>query len=162
MSVYNQLFLENTPDGRQQISPNALILAGPVLSVEISIPTPLVEVYTKENKQIPSPVSGLALIDTGATNTCVDDDVISQLGVAPIGRREIHNSGGKQEVNIYPAHFRFPAIQNFEIDFTATIGVNIQAQKVSGQSIIALIGRDVLARCVFVYNGTLGTYSLSF
>ena len=160
MPVHNQFFFQNTPNGAQ-INPHALVKAGPVLAVEISIPAALTEKLTKENKPVPPPKTGLALIDTGATHSCVDDDTISQLGVNPIGRTKIHGSAGAHEVNIFPAHFRFPAIPNFEIDFTATLGVDIQAQKVNNQPIIALLGRDVLLRCVFIYNGPLGVYTLA-
>ena len=125
MPVYNQIFFRSIPDGNQ-IEPAALAKAGPVLAVEVSIPTALTEKLTRENKPIPQPKAGLALIDTGATHSCVDDDVISQLGVNPI------------------------------------LGVNIQAQQVNNQPIIALLGRDVLLRCVFIYNGSLGIYTLAF
>lgn len=161
MPVYNSVFFKKTPNGNE-IGPWVLSQSGPVISVEVAIPTTLAEVFAKEKKPIPQPAVGWALIDTGATHTCVDDDAISQLGVNPISRVEILGSSGAHEVNVFPAHFRFPSIKNFEIDFTATIGVNIQAQKFNNQPIIALLGRDVLARCIFVYNGPLGMYSLSF
>ena len=162
MSVYNNLFLRKTPNG-SQLDKNILSTAGPILPVEVTIPTPLADILTKQNKPIPQPKSGWALIDTGATRTCVDADAITQLGVNPIGRAKIHGSAGKHEVNIFPAHFRFPTFQGgFEIDFTATLGVDIKAQQFNKQPIIVLIGRDVLSRCIFIYNGTLGVYTLSF
>lgn len=160
MSVYNNLFLKNNNSGNQ-IDPGALFGFGPVISVEIAIPTPLAEVLTKTNKPLPQPKAGLALIDTGATRSCVDDDVIRSLGVNPVGAAKIHNSNGEQEVNMFPAHFRFPSIKDFEIDFTSAIGVNINAQRIGNQPIIALIGRDILSRCVFIYNGPLGLYTLT-
>lgn len=93
MPVYNQVFFQNTPNGAQ-INPSVLAKAGPVLAVEVSIPVALTEKLTKESKPIPQPKTGLALIDTGATHSCVDDDVISQLGVNPIGRTKIHGVCG--------------------------------------------------------------------
>lgn len=159
MPVYNHFSLQVTPQGNQ-INPNVLITTGPIIPVEISIPTALAESFTKSNTPIPQPKSGWVLIDTGATTSCVDDDVITQLGVNPIGRSKIQNSGGEQEVNIFPAHMRFPNIQNFELEFASAIGVNIQAQKVNDQPIIALLGRDILSKCVLVYNGTLGMFTL--
>lgn len=50
----------------------------------------------------------------------------------------------------------------FELEFSSAIGVNIQAQQVNNQPIIALLGRDILSRCLFVYNGTLGIFTISF
>lgn len=161
MSVYNQIFLQTTPNGAQ-INPNVLLNAGPVVAVEVSIPAALAEKFAKENQIIPQPRAGWALIDTGATHSCVDDGVISQLGVTPIRRATIHGSAGAQEVNVFPAHLRFPAIQGFEINFASMLGVNIQAQQFNNQPIIALLGRDVLTKCVFVYNGSLGIYTLAF
>jgi len=161
MPVYNNVFLRNTPNGAQ-INPNVLATVGPLIAVEVSVPAALAEKLTRENKPIPQPKSGWALIDTGATHSCVDDNVISQLGVNPISRAKIHGSAGAHEVNVFPAHLRFPAIPNFEIDFAAALGVNIRAQQFNNQPIIALLGRDVLSRCVFVYNGPLGIYTLAF
>jgi len=160
MSVYNNLFLHTGPDGNK-LNPEILLMSGPILSVEISIPSALASALTKENKPTPNPTTGWALIDTGATRSCVDDDVIRKLGVNPIGAGDIHNSGGKQSVNFFPAHFRFPGVPLPEIEFTSAIGVNISAQKVNNQPIIALLGRDILRSCVFIYNGTLGMYTLS-
>lgn len=163
MSVYNQIFLENNKNGvGQKISPSALSKSGPVIAVEISIPKALADEFAKKNQPIPSPVSGLALIDTGATMSCVDDDVITKLGVSPIGQTTISGSNGSHTVNTYPSHFRFPAISGFEIDFTSTVGIDLQVQKVGNQPIVALLGRDVLSKCVLVYNGHLGMYTLTF
>lgn len=162
MSVFNNIFPQPLQDGSQQLGPNILAVAGPIVPVEISIPSSLAEVYTKKNRAIPQPKSGWALIDTGATKSCVDDKVLIQLGVNPIDRTTIHGSGGKHEVNVFPAHMRFPTMPGFELEFSSAIGVNIQAQQVNNQPIIALLGRDILSRCLFVYNGTLGIFTISF
>ena len=77
-----------------------MAVCGPIVPVEISIPSSLAEVYTKENRAIPQPKSGWALIDTGATKSCVDDEVLVQLGVNPIDRTTIHGSDGKFEEGI--------------------------------------------------------------
>jgi len=66
MPVFNNQLFENTPDGKQKISPNLLAHFGAILEVAISIPQALIELYQKENRSIPSPVTGIGLIDTGA------------------------------------------------------------------------------------------------
>jgi hypothetical protein len=58
---------------------------GPLLQVEISIPSALEQLLAAQNQPIPSPKTGWALIDTGATRTCVDAKTVSALGVNPIG-----------------------------------------------------------------------------
>ncbi|OGY22816.1 MAG: hypothetical protein A2172_01635 [Candidatus Woykebacteria bacterium RBG_13_40_15] len=160
MPIYNNVFRQNTPEG-PVLSPQVLQKFGPVVPVEVGVPNSLAQVYSKEGKTIPSPKSGWGLIDTGATRTCVDDGVIRSLGVNPIDRTTINGSNGPHEVNVFPALLRFPAIANFQIEFSAALGVNIRAQEVKDQPIIALLGRDILSKCVLIYNGTLGTFTLS-
>ena len=90
MPVFNNVFLENTPDGKQRLSPNVLMKVGPVVPIEVSLPTSLVTAYTQLHKPLPPPEAGLVLIDTGATRSCVDDDVIRKLGVSPIRQGEVN------------------------------------------------------------------------
>jgi heterodisulfide reductase subunit C len=48
------------------------------LPVEVSIPTALAQVLAAQNQVSPPPATGIALIDTGATRSCVDSKIISQ------------------------------------------------------------------------------------
>jgi hypothetical protein len=82
------------------------------------------ELYTKQNKTIPSPIAGIGLIDTGATRSCVDDVIMKQLGVHPIGIATSGTAAGPVNHSLYPAHFTFPAAK-IEIDFASVVGVNL-------------------------------------
>jgi len=157
MPVHNRFFLQ--PDGK--LNPNVLVSTGPLLSVKVSIPKELADLYTKEKKAIPAPKAGFALIDTGATRTGVDKSVITELGVQPVGIARTLTAGGEVEQNLFPAHFRFPG-ENINIDFSSVLGVNLTGHKVGKQSIIVLLGRDVLSRFLLVYNGPGGFFSISF
>ena len=157
MSVYNHFFLG---DGNS-VNTNVLIASGPLLSVEVSIPSALADIYSRENKSTPTPKTGFALIDTGATRSCVDDSVIRQLDVNPIGVATSYTAGGPKEHNLFPAHFRFPAFK-MDIDFSSVLGVNLEGQNFNNEPIIALLGRDLLSGFIFVYNGTLGMYTVAF
>lgn len=157
MPIHNHFFLQQ--DG--QLNPNILVSTGPILSVEVSIPQELADLLTKEKKAIPSPRAGFALIDTGATRSGVDKSVITQLGVQPVGLAKTLTAGGEVEQNLFPAHFRFPG-ENIDIDFSSVLGVNLKGQEVNGQPIIVLLGRDVLSKFLFVYNGPGGFFSISY
>src|SRR5436189_241781 len=85
MPVFNQLLFEKTLQGQQQISPNSLFIHGPFVNVEISVPKPLADLLTNQGKTLPQSKSGIALIDTGATRTCVHDSIMQNLGVNTIG-----------------------------------------------------------------------------
>lgn len=140
--------------------PGGLRGAGPVLPVEVAVPSALSKLLAQQGQNIPSPISGFVLIDTGATRSCVHIDVVSKLGVNPIGIIELATASGKSQHHLYPAKFNFPAIK-FQVEFSSLIGVDLRAQSIGGQKIIALMGRDLLAQCLLVYNGTKGSFTIA-
>jgi hypothetical protein len=160
MPVFSSQNFEKAPNGGIKLSPARLAQHGPIIDVAISIPQALAELYNKQNKALPSPVSGIGLIDTGATRSCVHDAIMKQLGVNPIGVANSGTAAGPVQHNLYPAHFTFPAA-NINIDFSSVVGVNLIGQNVDGKPIIALIGREVLSLGIFIYNGHTGAYSIA-
>lgn len=160
MPVYNQGFFgSNQP----QHQPQALAQLGPIFQVQVAIPTPLEQLLTSQNQQVPLPVSGIALIDTGATRSAVDTQAISALGLSQIGVVPLGTAQGPTQAPLFPARFIIAAgtPAQIVIEFSSVVGVNLDGQVILGQNVIALIGRDVLSRCIFVYNGTLGEYTLA-
>jgi hypothetical protein len=158
--IFNSQLFENDPSGGQRISAAALAQSGPALSVSVSIPQALAEFYTRKRMPLPSPITGAALIDTGATRSCVHGPVMRTLGVNPIGVVTSGTAAGAVPHYLFPAHFLFPAAR-IDIDFTAVVGVDLTGQMINGQQFIALIGRDVLAVGIFVYNGPMGAFSFA-
>lgn len=140
--------------------PGGLLQTGPVLPVEIAIPPALSRFLSARNQQIPASVAGFALIDTGATRSCVDNQVISSLSVSPIGITILGTARGRSPHHLYPAKFSFPAMK-FEIEFGSVAGVDLTGQGAGNMRIIALIGRDVLSRCILIYHGIKGSFSLA-
>jgi predicted aspartyl protease len=133
---------------------------GPLLQVEVYVPSALEQLLIAQNQPIPPPRTGWALIDTGATKSCVDINAISTLGVNPIGVTLTGTAGGQVQQPLYPARFRFPG-EAFEQEFSSVIGVDLTGQSILGQDIIVLLGRDVLAKCVLIYNGPGGFFTLT-
>lgn len=156
MPIHNRFFLEG--DGK--LNPKILEMTGPLLGVEVAIPKELADLLTSETKVIPSPKAGYALIDTGATRSGVDHSIITEMGVQPVGIAKILTAGGGVEQNLFPAHFRFPG-ENIEIDFSSVLGVNLKGQNVNGHPIIVLLGRDILSKFIFIYNGPGGFFSIA-
>ena len=156
MPVYDGEFRTHTG----QPDRGGLHRVGPVLPVEIAVPSALSRFLSAQNQQIPAPRAGLALIDTGATRSCVDSQIISSLGVNPIGIAFLGTARGRSKHHLYPAKFSFPAIK-FEVEFGSVVGVDLSGQGVGNMQIIALIGRDVLSRCILIYHGTRGSFSLA-
>ena len=53
-----------------------------------------------------------------------------------------------------------PLLNAFAQKGFSVIGVDLSGQEVEGKPIIALIGREVLGRTLFVYNGRGGFFSI--
>jgi len=161
--IYNS-FHQPQRGGSVQPFPAGLQLAGPVLPVQIEVPVALANQLQSANQTIPNPVSGFALIDTGASMSAVDITVIQQLGVQQVGIANVGTAGGPQKQATYPARFAFPGTNIPTIDFSQLLGANLAGQNVPGQQgpLIALLGRDILQHFVLVYNGPLGTFTIAF
>ena len=154
MPVHNHFVVD--PQTRLPSGP-ALAEHGPRLQVEISLHPTLVQHLQTQGQAVPAPVIGAALIDTGATISAVDTTLVVQpLQIQPIGSVQVGTAGGPQTQHQYPASFGFPGTRLPGINFNFVIGCNL-----TGQGIIALIGRDVLRHFVMVYNGVLGQVILS-
>ena len=105
-------------------------------------------------------LEGMALIDTGATRTCVEQTVLTGLGINPIGIVSVGTAAGPTEQTLFPAKLQFSEFA-FTVDLGAVVAVNLAGQQVQGTALIALIGRDILSRCHFTYGGSGGFFSLS-
>jgi predicted aspartyl protease len=96
-----------------------------------------------------------ALIDTGATESCIDGDLANQLSLPVIDRRPISGVSGKKEVNMHLAQIHIPSL-SFTI-FGAFAAVELAA---GGQQHRALIGRTFLRHFTMIYNGVTGDVEL--
>lgn len=157
--MLNHSFAHDTDIG--QCASN-MILKGALLPIEIAPPQPLVDELLKKKKPIPDTKTGIALIDTGAQLTSIHEPFLSSLGVKAVGVQNMTTpSGGSNQVNSYPVRLKIPA-HNIDVDLPEIITANLENFKTpDGEQIIALIGRDFLSNCVFIYNGHLGMYTLA-
>jgi len=146
------------PDGAPVKLPPAFALfqRGPVIPAVILPHPTFAQALQTAGKSIPAPVQGMALIDTGATTTCIDGDVAETMGLAPNGIAKLASaSHHSSDCNTYPVRLAFP-MWNVNLDCAKAMGVRIK-----NQGIIVLVGRDLLQHCLLVYNGTDGTVSLA-
>jgi hypothetical protein len=88
-----------------------LELDGPVIPVEISMPTVLQEWCTKNNVAMPPTESGYALVDTGASITGVHQTILDQLSLLPIDSIVMHTPSGSGRAFVYPTKVSFPSLQ---------------------------------------------------
>jgi predicted aspartyl protease len=104
---------------------------------------------------VPTPVSGSALIDTGASQTCIDDAIDQQLQLPVIDVVNMTSaSHASTQQNIYPVLIE--VVGGIRINVPRAMGANL-----ASQSLAALIGRDFLQRCTLFYNGPSGLITLA-
>jgi predicted aspartyl protease len=144
-----------TPDGSLvQVTPQvALQGRGPVFQVTITIEQNAARGLLAHGKSAASK-TGMALIDTGASNTCVDDFAAKELGLPVIDIATMQSASHERHpCNIYPVQIITPVVT---LSSPRTMGANL-----SSQGLLVLIGRDVLASCTLFYNGPAGEFTLS-
>ena len=141
---------------------------GAFVQVCVHLSAPKIQALQQAKQPLPPPVVAKGLIDTGATCTAIDTTIVQKLGLAPTGMVPIvtpstgaaphlanqydvsvsftHSPGLGLPPTVHPIHF-----------VLAVIEANLLAQGFE-----ALIGRDILERCLLVYNGTTKQFSLSY
>ena len=141
--------------GESEPAPELLVAQGPVVPVLLSISDEAHQALMAAGKPIPEPVTGLALIDTGATWTCVDEDTARRAGLPTRGTAKMASaSHPEHEVPVFAGRI---VLDSININTPNAMGVNLSGFP----GLIALIGRDMLQNCLFVYDGNSGSMSLA-
>jgi len=126
------------------------------VKVTIGLAQSIASQLLQQGQTLPSPVSGIALIDTGASTTCVDDSVAQQMQLPVVNVVNIASaSHASTKQNVYPIQIEVIGLP-ISIETPNAIGAALGAQ-----GLIALIGRDVLQHCTLFYNGITGSFTLS-
>lgn len=140
--------------GPQGTGADLLLLNGPTLLVDIGFDP----AYTP-TQQYP-PAAGIrmlpALVDTGATESCIDNLLAATLKLPIVDRRPVSGSAGSHLANVYLAQVHIASLQ-FTI-YGAFAGVELAA---GGQAHSALLGRTFLRGFTMTYEGPTGTVILS-
>jgi hypothetical protein len=141
---------------------NTLLSVGPIIPVEVSMPSALQEFLTKENVSIPAPQVGYALIDTGASITAIDETVLKQLSILPIDSIPSQTPHGAGRSFVYPTKVSLPSINVKDFSIARVIGCNLKWKTADEKEIIMLLGRDMLGGSVLIYNGKSASITLAF
>ena len=160
MAVFNARFEFREKDRNGNIvsitPKEGLWLRGPRVQVTLSqIETQITALADKGEIPAP-PVAGWAPIDTGATMTCVDRTAAQRAGLACVDTGLMSSTTHASElVPIFSGRINIEGVSRY-VDSLRAYGANL-----GPLGLIALIGRDLLASCVLVYNGLDGSFSLS-
>jgi hypothetical protein len=98
----------------------------------------------------------LALIDTGAIASCIDEVLAQQLQLPLVNQQNAAGVGGVHVLNQYLAYISYPGL-NF-VQAGLFLGAQLAA---GGQGHQALIGRTMLANTLLVYDGRTGSVKVA-
>ena len=138
--------------------PNPLVLIrfGPTVPVNIG--------FDPNWRPVPgrnAPDSGIldvhALVDTGATESCIDNLLAAALSLPVVDRQPIAGISGKDLANIYVAQVYVPALNHTVYGRFA--GVDLRK---GGQVHSALLGRTFLQSFRMEYDGTTGAVTITY
>lgn len=124
-----------------------LIRHGPSLPVIVGKPTAPPS-QTEAAEINPDDKNISALVDTGATDSCVDNKLAQDLSLQAIDRCFVGGVAGKQEHLVYLGKLVVPDVGIY------TVGRLIGVDLGSGQPVI--LGRDFLSNTIMIYDGLAG------
>lgn len=128
-----------------------LVQSGPVLVVDIGFD----QNYSGSGSPDLVLKAQQALVDTGATESCIDSGIAMSLQLPIIDQRVVSGVSGHHPVNMHLAHIHVPSLN---VTITgAFAGVDLIA---GGQPHVALIGRTFLRNFRMVYEGTTGMVTI--
>lgn len=137
---------------------------GALVDVQVCWSAGQVRQLRQAHQPVPPAIDARALVDTGAEITCEDGALIQQLGlplaqlalanIPALGGLRIgaHYHAGMVVVHPSRAPGRDLVVQNLLILEVPLAGLGYQA----------LIGRDLLARCDFLYAGRRQRFTLTY
>lgn len=147
-----------TPDGQTiQLPPSvALQQRGPCLQVTVGVAQTIASQLLQQGKVLPPPMTGFALIDTGASSTCVDENAARQLQLPVVNVVNMASaSHASTQANVYPILIDILGLP-VPINAPQAIGAAL-----ASQGLLILLGRDVLQFCTLIYNGFNGEITLA-
>jgi hypothetical protein len=115
----------------------------------------------RAQQPVPPPITAIAEIDTGASITGIDLAMVGRLGLQTMGTQSLHTPLTGAVAQSFPQFdigltLLYPAM-NYHLHNLPVVGT-----KLAGQGIQVLLGRDVLAQCLFIYNGPANSFTLAF
>jgi predicted aspartyl protease len=132
-------------------SRSVLRKSGPKIRVTIGLPSATLALAEKSHIQADQPFTVTALIDTGASRTVINPEVAATCGLRQTGEAQIASAGHITKRAEFAGAIRFPDQELAPFDPVSLIVCPLPEQDVA-----CLLGRDILERWNFLYDGRSG------
>jgi hypothetical protein len=129
--------------------------SGPIIQAFVGPSRELIAVFGSEAVAAPLAIS--ALIDTGAAITVITPETAKLLGLRSVGAVLLHTPMTTEPVLCRQFHVNVYLSPTFVLE-----NIIVVEAALTGQSFQCLVGRDILRRGVFTYDGVHNRFSLTF
>jgi predicted aspartyl protease len=143
--------------------------SGPVISTYVNLSMVKLAAMQRANEVSPPPLLVRGLIDTGASCSAIDKEVARRLSLEPTGSVQIFTpstGAASHDCNEYDISVWLPQnptpTQPCPSLHPIHLILSVIESDFSARQIEVLIGRDVLAKCLLVYNGLTGQITLAY
>lgn len=133
----------------------------PVIDLVVGLAEEDTRKMKAEGHLVPRPEVVPALLDTGASASLISRDVVDRLRLERQGDQVVSGIGGAISVTgeVGVVRILFPGIPPRQLAHSAQVIIVPNLNHLGARMIL---GRDILSKCVLVYNGPHGTCTFAF
>lgn len=137
---------------------------GPVITAYVTVTPPRQDVEGASEQPVPNGVAVRAVVDTGASCSCVDPTVIAALRLTPTSVISVFTPSTGAEPHFTPQYDVSVVVPAGSADQPPLVisSVPVVSSDLASHGLSALIGRDILRDCILHYNGSTGWFTLAF
>jgi hypothetical protein len=136
---------------------------GPIIEIYVAVSSPRVAILKQQGLPVPPAVLAKGLIDTGASHTAIDSAITESLELSPKRLAKVVTPS----TGVVP-HRCHTFDVSLHIPFPAAMApwsnnaCEVTKADLKHQGFDVLVGRDILAESVLIYDGRNGTFTLCF
>lgn len=134
----------------------------PIVDLYVTIGTTLAASFREAGRPVPGPLSIKALVDTGAIRSHVDLSLLDHLGLKATADIETYTASTgttPERVGLYRIDLHLAGTQLGMIARDLEV---VGSDKLAGLKVGMLLGRDILDRCLLVYDGPHRRFTLAY
>jgi hypothetical protein len=137
---------------------------GPILDVRVGLSTHRISALLAAKQSFSPPLGVRALIDTGASCTCIDPSLVKRFNLTPTGSNLLHSAStgaAPKNANLFDIALFFIKDDGQSHSMGVTLPV-LEVDLSSMNTFSVIIGRDILKQTTMIYNGPANSLILNF